>query len=226
MLSPLNDLPSELLARILVRLPYSSLLAVRCVSKLFNASKYYADPSEFCISGTERILRAALADGEGDASYLDKHVSEPVKIHPAIQQVAYQFGHELEAATIDGGLRLMDLTIADDFFSIPATTMVKINIPNPPTPESLIRRVEGLKTTVKNPKGVRVIDFFEALVRESRHDRDIKEVPAHNKRAFENLNRGVWKLDQIYYENLYDVSRTGLLLSVTVRAICPLEHGL
>ncbi|KAJ7892800.1 hypothetical protein B0H14DRAFT_2685749 [Mycena olivaceomarginata] len=156
----LSDFPPEVLTKIFRLLSYESLLAVQAVCVQWHAivgddpelgvhmfkrmSKVYVEPGSpepFSQSHKE----ATLADG-----------TEPVRLHPAVQAASYVFGDPVSSVRFGVGRenppKLVDLSIANDFISIPVVTMLTVN-----------PMISTLKTKVKNAKGIRVIDLFNAL---------------------------------------------------------------
>ncbi|KAJ7289186.1 hypothetical protein C8J57DRAFT_1459250 [Mycena rebaudengoi] len=86
-------------------------------------------------------------------------------LHPAVQHASYFLGDSVKEVAfynINRGTKveLINLAIANDFALIPVVTMITIRSQQP---------VWGidLKAKVKNGKGVKVIDVFTALEKES-----------------------------------------------------------
>ncbi|KAF7323292.1 RBR-type E3 ubiquitin transferase [Mycena chlorophos] len=199
MYSPLDNFPPELLAKILINLPYLSLLETMRVSKLF-----YAVITQDPILAIQTFKKASKTFIDPTSEYdhsLD--TPEPVRLHPAFKKIHYRLGHGVDEVILEythatPQPRLWDLNIANDLVSIPAVTKMEVRV------RDHNWSGEGFKVVTKNPKGVRLIDLFDAYVRESSI--------APNKSVEKNKIRAGWKNSGASHIGLWDVSRTGLLL--------------
>ncbi|KAJ7180998.1 hypothetical protein C8R46DRAFT_596473 [Mycena filopes] len=117
---------------------------------------------------------------------------EKTRLHPAVDSVSYLVGNDLNTVCFyvgnDKQLELSDLAIANDFFSIPAVTKATISC--------------GTFTAqVKNGMGIKVIDFFKAMVEES----NVKV-----KRGHKTMTKGDLLGDHRFYEGVINIRRNGL----------------
>ncbi|KAJ6461084.1 hypothetical protein C8R45DRAFT_538261 [Mycena sanguinolenta] len=213
-MQPFDDIPTELIVKILCKLPYRSLLVVLGVSKRFNAiltedpelsvqlfkrlSKVYVEPihDELDDERSRRGMRSICTEN-----------SEPVRLHPAIPMVSYRLGNGVENAylwtrKLEEKRHLMGLPIANNFVSIPVVTMMKIKVPN---------HNNSFNVVVKNPKGVRLVDFFRALAKESG-----AIFQDHSAYYGHKTGRAAFLGDHVHYEELEDVTKEGLLLTGTI----------
>ncbi|KAJ7742869.1 hypothetical protein B0H16DRAFT_1860684 [Mycena metata] len=204
----LSDFPPELLTKIFLGLSYKSLLRVLTVCarwkaivatdpglsvQLFKTLSKTLDWSRFpllafCSPSPEKGCTPA---------------SELVRLHPALEIASYTMG---AVKTVyfyceknSKQPRLSELAIANEFTSIPVVTMVRLVIPE------RIVCANGFKIKVKNPKGVRVIDVFDAMAEEASR----KVHHPHYGRMSQRELLG----DHIYYEGMSNICRTGLGLS-------------
>ncbi|KAF7377910.1 F-box domain-containing protein [Mycena sanguinolenta] len=196
-LSPFRDtFPTELIAKILYNLPYRSLLAVLGVSKRFNT--ILTEDPDLSVQLFKKSSKVYVepCDDERKNQYdtFMEKFSEPVRLHPALPVVSYVLGNSVEKASFfigDNEAFLVDLAIANDFVSIPVVTMMKIN-------------VHSFNVVVKNPEGVRLVDFFRALAKES-------SVVVRRK-----MTRAELMGDHIFYEGIEYPTRKGDLLMGTL----------
>ncbi|KAJ7124409.1 hypothetical protein C8R44DRAFT_852276 [Mycena epipterygia] len=135
LLQAIIDFPPELLAKIFLKLSYTSLLSVMTVSAQWHA-----------------IVRE-------DPALAVQMFKRPSTLHPAVQIASYVMGEPLDCVYFYNDRELSSLAIANDFFSIPAVMLVTIVIPR------RVGSPCGLKLNVKNAKGVKLVDMFAALER-------------------------------------------------------------
>ncbi|KAJ7054671.1 hypothetical protein C8F01DRAFT_1088795 [Mycena amicta] len=160
-----NDLPPEMLSRIFLQLPYTALLKVQRVCKRWNAI-VGEDPALavqlFKKKSSERWAIGELAAEEDDRTEVPVHEIE--EIHPAAQIVCVLGRHGSPKPEpnndSDTWPCLVDLSIANDFIAIPSVTTVHVKSElSSSGPESDIK--------ITNKDGVRVVDVFEATVKEA-----------------------------------------------------------
>ncbi|KAF7377909.1 F-box domain-containing protein [Mycena sanguinolenta] len=216
--SPFDDFPTELVVKILSNLPYRSLLVVLSVSKRFSA--IVTEDPELSVQLFKKLSKVYVesVDDErirgGIHSVTQK--SEPVRLHPAVPLVSYILGNKVERASFwirnkDYRPHLVDLAIANDFVSIPVVTMMKIKVPD--RSYIPVERQNSFNVVVKNPRGVRLIDFFRALAKESS-----VLLQGYTVRDFfgQKTTRATLLGDHIYYEGIDEVTKEGLLLTGTI----------
>ncbi|KAJ6534583.1 hypothetical protein DFH09DRAFT_1369714, partial [Mycena vulgaris] len=164
----ISDFSSEVLTRIFLKLSYKSLLSLLAVSVQWNTiinkdralrvqmfkkrSKVYVKPG--CRDPADARLKSAFAD-RTRARFMPC-----LRLHPAVQVVSYMLGEDLQSVCFyigqgDDPPELAKLAIANDFISIPAVTTLNIEI------------TQNFNVVVKNNKGVRLVDVFTAMERES-----------------------------------------------------------
>ncbi|KAJ7763605.1 hypothetical protein DFH07DRAFT_770781 [Mycena maculata] len=95
------------------------------------------------------------------------NAAEPIRLHPTANLASYTMGRQASDVYFYVGNRgdypkLTKLAISDDFISIPVVTMLTVRIPNRGFNSS-----NGFQVKVKNAKGVKLIDLFSRLHRES-----------------------------------------------------------
>lgn len=200
----LRDFPVELLTKVFLNLSYESLLSVSAVCAQWN--ELVAQDPALSVQTFKRLSTVYVPPGcyrhdSGEKRRRDESVegSEPVRLHPALNKTAYVMGHDLPGVCFNTGNALVDLALANDFVSIPVVTMVRIEVPQ------RLASPNGFKIKIINAKGVRMIDLFKGLVTESN-----REVLTKN---WGLMTRAELLGDQLYYEGMSTVRRTGLGLS-------------
>ncbi|KAJ7656462.1 hypothetical protein DFH06DRAFT_1199592 [Mycena polygramma] len=192
----LSDFPPELLTRVFLQLPYHSLLSVEAVCVQWNAL-VTQDP-ELSAQTFRKRSTVYVEPGFPEPPYPETTGaagSEPVRLHPAVQSPMYSIGDDVsEVYYFDGdGPALATMAIANDFISIPVVTMVKMT--------------GMLAFTVKNGKGVTLMDLFSAMEKEA--NRPIRGMFGESTKAQELS-------DFHHYEGLNNLVRTGLCLSAEI----------
>ncbi|KAF9006018.1 hypothetical protein BDQ17DRAFT_1352581 [Cyathus striatus] len=174
----MNDFPVELLVKIFLELPYTSLLHVSGVCRLWN-EVLLRDPILL-----RQLFRPICPHftGREDLVWKDTYIAEPhpsveVKLHPVLRKVSYRLGEDLYSAGFQietpteaspHFYSLSDLSVARDYVSIPVVTDVSIEIaPHIPAVTYIPKSALSLKVNIRNPEGVRVIDIFTAIATES-----------------------------------------------------------
>ncbi|KAJ7464538.1 hypothetical protein FB451DRAFT_440910 [Mycena latifolia] len=192
----ISDFSTEVLTRIFLELSYKSLLSVLAVSVQWNTivvkdpalrvqmfkkrSTVYVEP------GCREPAKAGLG--------LNSSFAEPTRLHPAVQQASCTIGDGVEAVSFytggewDDNPKLAKLAIANDFLSIPAVTVLKIEL------------APNFNVTAKNAKGVKVVDLFTAIEKEA--SRKVKTRRGSMER-YEMLG------DHRFYEGLSTLIRIG-----------------
>ncbi|KAF7356261.1 hypothetical protein MVEN_00957600 [Mycena venus] len=201
----LKEFPTELLTRIFLHLSYKSLLRVEAVCVQWKS--IVAKDPELSVQMFKKISQVYVEPGSNEPSFRFESgcyaaKSEPVRLHPALNQASYYMGNDLESVNFYLGndnpnwTQLCKLAIASDFISIPVVTMATLVLPD---------RIFGFKIKVKNAKGVRLTDVFVAMHKES-------NVPVMT-RDYGMMTRAEALGDHRYYEGLQNVARQGLGLS-------------
>ncbi|KAF7310252.1 RBR-type E3 ubiquitin transferase [Mycena indigotica] len=170
-LSPFDALPPELLARIFLQLPHPALLALLRVCKRFREVvthdpalmvQRFRRPSAVFIDPLNRVDYDAIWEG---------YRIEPVKLHPALCRVRYRLGDPPASLRLPDSspaaagctdstrsMLLLEHGIAAELIAIPSVTELHARVvlaaPGP----------AALEFTVCNADGVRLADFFGALV--------------------------------------------------------------
>ncbi|KAJ7742862.1 hypothetical protein B0H16DRAFT_1019078 [Mycena metata] len=119
------------------------------------------------------------------------------RLHPALNSVSYLIGNDLTDVCFfvgDKQPQLSDLSIAADFLSIPAVTTATVSC-------------GSLTVKVKNSKGIKLIDFFKAMAKES----SVKV-----KRGRQTMTKGDLLGDHRFYEGLINVRRDGSELAAEI----------
>ncbi|KAJ7181012.1 hypothetical protein C8R46DRAFT_1211298 [Mycena filopes] len=185
----ISEFPPELLSRIFLNLPYKSLLSLQAVCK---PSKVYVEPG-----------LPEPYTGDYDPK------SEPVRLHPAIQEATYTIGEDLSEVPIflydEGGVPLAEMAIANDFILIPAVTTIAINQDDPETASHYHFKAE-------NKDGVRLIDLFKGMDKAA-HRKIGNAVQYWGQSPATSAELLV---DHVYYMGLHDISRKALRISAAL----------
>ncbi|KAF8201086.1 hypothetical protein K438DRAFT_635512 [Mycena galopus ATCC 62051] len=206
----LREFPPELLTRLFLHLSYKSLLRVQAVCVQWNA--IVAKDPQLSVQMFKKLSTVYVEPGcskpsfqheSGPGTYAPN--SEPVRLHPALNEASYYMGNDLKSVTFYTGSnrdypQLFNLAIANDFISIPVVTMVKVAVPR-----RGLNTVGGFKFKIKNPKGIKLTDVFAAMHKNS-NIRDVLTSEGIMARA-EALG------NHRYYEGFQTVARTGLGIS-------------
>ncbi|KAF7296205.1 hypothetical protein HMN09_01089200 [Mycena chlorophos] len=218
---PFDALPTELIVRILLKLPFKTLLCrVSRLSKRFRAI-VQEDP-ELGVVLFKRASKVFVerVKGEGERGERGRAVAkharkveeeaETFRLHPALNSVSYTLGANADSAGIWVGdpahpvlVSLSDCCILNDFVSIPALTRMELTVPR----GTLIHVFEHLShpydVVVENPRGVKLGDVFRELEKESN-----VVVPRHGATRAKLLDLE----GSIFYQGIHDLKRTGLVL--------------
>ncbi|KAJ6530030.1 hypothetical protein DFH09DRAFT_1184421 [Mycena vulgaris] len=198
----LTDFPPELLTKIFLNLSYKCLLSVLAVSVQWNdivkqdpalsvqifkrRSMVYVAPG--CCESFKRGHGYRYAEADANAA-------EPIRLHPAVQTASYIMGSRIVYFWTNAASdpQVPPSAIANDFISIPAVTMVNIEIGG------------GFGTQARNMNGVRLIDLFRCIKAEA--NRKFMSI------ELRILTVGDLLGDHVHYEGLDNVVRTGLGIS-------------
>ncbi|KAH7098979.1 hypothetical protein BKA62DRAFT_673827 [Auriculariales sp. MPI-PUGE-AT-0066] len=155
-----SALAVEVVANILLKLPYEDLLVAERVCKAWNTvvgadpisrSSFQKPPRPLCPVSNARERTFSTKKNVWPSTSME---SKDVRIHPAINRASYTFGSGLDAAQffINGGaVQISTLAVANHYMTVPKTTRASFD-------------ASGIEVGVENPDGIRVIDFFQALV--------------------------------------------------------------
>ncbi|KAH7098980.1 hypothetical protein BKA62DRAFT_711016 [Auriculariales sp. MPI-PUGE-AT-0066] len=141
----------EILAKILIELPYEGLLGAERVCKLWHAvigSDPHIQVQLFRKPSKRYVRPRARAKSRG----WDSNDSVPKKLllHPAINWADFYYGDSLTKIGFNF-IPVASLSISNNYMTVPRVK------------EAWLESSEGFKLTILNPKGVRVIDFFREL---------------------------------------------------------------
>ncbi|KAJ7066210.1 hypothetical protein C8F01DRAFT_1122617 [Mycena amicta] len=149
----LDDFPPELLAEILLRLPYWDLLRAACVSKLWR-DLLQAEPA----------LQVRMFKKPSDV-YVDPGIetppaddgSESLVLHPLLDIAEYAIGDPLSKMYIyNKGGWAPTFGPSNDLASIPAVFTLSMQLES-------YDRIDHFSVDVQNPRGVTVLDVFSGL---------------------------------------------------------------
>ncbi|KAJ7631374.1 hypothetical protein DFH06DRAFT_703102 [Mycena polygramma] len=224
----LNDFPPELVTRIFLQLSYKSLLAVLAVCTQWNA--IVAKDPALSVQMFKRLSTVYVDPGSTEpwvrSSFCAASSPEPIRMHPALFEVSYSMGSDRpsfitgKAPTPDKDgffiasdimksfrhVQLSELAIANDFISIPVVTMAKLLVPD------RLSRPTGFKIKVINTKGIRLMDVFAAMEKES-NTAYLDDRPPFHHPHFRTMTKAAVLGDHVHYEGFRNVARRGLGLS-------------
>nr|GAT52398.1 predicted protein [Mycena chlorophos] len=214
------DLPPKIIVKVLLKLPYPSLLVVQQLSRKFRDIIQQDPQLEVSLFKKMSKVYVEPVDNSklrGGILRIDEANSEPVRLHPALPIVDYVLMLPADSAVLwnkrtSTEIRLLDLAISNDFISIPVVTLLKIHVHDPSLDTGYMMPGEDVSfnVVVKNPKGVRLGDFFRKLD------------AASNIKVDDLFRRGMLFGDQVHYDGLHEMKRKGL--SLTGRILLSNSH--
>ncbi|KAJ6574600.1 hypothetical protein B0H19DRAFT_1254287 [Mycena capillaripes] len=153
---------------------------------------------------SESILAAAWYKSVKNADQATALLTDPkwfpperIRLHPALPELSYMIGNGLEDVCFfvkEDQVELSQLKLANDFISIPAVPSASIN-------------VAAFHVTVKNSKGITLLDLFSAIAKES---------TTKIKRGKKTIMKGDLLGDHRFYEGFEMLRRSGHSLSAEV----------
>ncbi|KAJ7497949.1 hypothetical protein B0H11DRAFT_826794 [Mycena galericulata] len=153
------DFPPEILARILVHLPYQDLLRGLRVVKQWKAliESYPA----LRVETFKKASAVYVEKEDGSPGDNTEAGSEKIRMHPVLKDISFGLGDDVSGVTIyhrnGSEIALSDTGVADDLATIPAVHEFTITI------EEDLDEFFEFQVEVQNSAGVTVIDIFTQL---------------------------------------------------------------